>query len=155
MFTVLLPATAPLGTVAVIEVADHEVTAVVVVPKFTEPVVEPKFVPVSVKEEPAGPKAGEMLVICVCGPLGTIFTQKLLTCSPGPPTQISVPNSTAVKYHEDCISPTFRASVKKSSRFRASVRPPVGVGPSELFRTKLMTWLPVPLQLQLLLLVPV
>jgi len=55
MFTVLLPGTAPLGTVAVIDVADHEVTAAVDEPKSTVPVVEPKLVPVSVKEDPAAP----------------------------------------------------------------------------------------------------
>jgi len=51
---------ARVGTVAVIEVADHAVTVAVVVPKFTVlvPCVAPKLLPVRVTELPAAPEFG-------------------------------------------------------------------------------------------------
>ena len=66
-FTVTLtaPAARLLGTVTVIEVADHEVTVAAVVPKSTvlDPCVEPKLVPVIVTEVPVAPEVGLSKVI--------------------------------------------------------------------------------------------
>jgi hypothetical protein len=86
--TVILPVVAPVGTVAVICVAEFTVNVVaLVVLNFTELVVKVapltvplKFVPVIVTDVPIGPKAGVNEVIVGAGAVATVKLVALVFC---------------------------------------------------------------------------
>src|SRR5882724_8493963 len=112
------------GTVAVMEVFDHEVTVAAVTPKLTllEPCVAPKFDPVMVTELPAVPDAGLMdAMLGVVPPPpepAAALTAKLLMPSPWPPVQTSKPISTSISHHVDCRLPRATASLKNGRRLK-------------------------------------
>jgi hypothetical protein len=86
--TLILPVVAPVGTVAVICVAEFTVNVVaLVVLNFTELVVKVapltvplKFVPVIVTDVPTGPKAGVNEVIVGAGAVATVKLVALVRC---------------------------------------------------------------------------
>jgi hypothetical protein len=86
--TVILPVVAPVGTVAVICVAEFTVNVVaLVVLNFTElvvklapPTVPLKFVPVILTDVPIGPKAGVNEVIVGAGAVATVKLVALVFC---------------------------------------------------------------------------
>ena len=86
-FTVTVTATAPadkVGTVATMEVADHDVTVAVVEPNLTvlDPWVAPKLVPVMVTDVPAGPDVGFSKVIAGLFEPDTVNDTLLLAMPP-------------------------------------------------------------------------
>ena len=83
--TLMVPVVAPLGTVALMEVAEVRVTAVAATPLNVTEVALPRLVPVSVTTVPTTPEVGVKLVI-VGGPI----TVKLLALVAVPPSVVTV-----------------------------------------------------------------
>ena len=88
MVTVIFPVVAPVGTVAVIEVAEFSVNEVAVVVLNLTAVVQPKFVPVMVTVEPMGPLAGVKDVMVGAAAAPTTKTEALAVSGFGVKTVI-------------------------------------------------------------------
>jgi hypothetical protein len=86
--TLILPVVAPVGTVAVIDVAEFNVNAVAVVVLNLTAVVQPKFVPVMVTLVPIGPAAGVKEVMVGVAAAPTTKTEALGVSVPGVSTVI-------------------------------------------------------------------
>jgi hypothetical protein len=87
--TLILPVVAPVGTVAVIDVAEFSVKVAFVLLNLTA-VVQPKFVPVMVTLVPMGPLVGVKLVMVGAAgrPAPTTKTEALSVSAPGVMTSI-------------------------------------------------------------------
>ncbi len=86
--TVILPEVAPVGTVAVIDVAEFNVKVVAETPLNLTEVVQPKFVPVIVTLVPTGPLGGVNDVIVGAAAVPTTKTEALAVSVPGVTTTI-------------------------------------------------------------------
>jgi hypothetical protein len=87
--TVILPVVAPVGTVAVIDVAEFNVKVALMLLNLTA-VVQPKFVPVMLTVVPMGPFAGvKVVMVGAAGrPAPTTKTEALNVSAPGVTTSI-------------------------------------------------------------------
>jgi hypothetical protein len=106
--TSTLPLVAPLGTGTVIEVALQLLGVATVPLKVTVlvPCVEPKFVPVIVTDVPAGPDAGDKLVM-----LGVGRTVKLTPLLATPPTVTTTLPVVAADGTTATIEPAFQLTI--------------------------------------------
>jgi hypothetical protein len=81
--TLILPVVAPVGTVAVIEVAEFTVNEVAVVVLNLTAVVPQKLVPVMVTVDPVGPLAGVKEVMVGAAAVATVKSAALAVSAPG------------------------------------------------------------------------